>query len=74
MPDPKHYTTAWDFSRILREAARHEMFMEICNTVTYTVPDTNASAERKLENTNSLINPTNPLYPGDYGYEYARGV
>ena len=74
MPDPNHYTTAWDFSRILREAARHEMFMEICNTVTYTVPDTNASAERKLENTNSLINPTNPLYPGDYGYEYARGV
>ena len=74
MPDPDHYTTAWDFSRILREAARHEMFMEICNTVTYTVPDTNSSAERKLENTNSLINPTNPLYPGDYGYEYARGV
>ena len=22
MPDPDHYTTAWDFSRILREAAR----------------------------------------------------
>ena len=74
MPDADHYTTAWDFSRILREAARHEMFMEISNTVTYTVPDTNASAERKLENTNSLLNPTNPLYPGDYGYEYARGV
>ena len=74
MPDADHYTTAWDFSRILREAARHEMFMQICNTITYIVPDTNASAERKLENTNSLINPTNPLYPGDYGYEYARGV
>ncbi len=74
MPDPDHYTTAWDFSRILREAARHEMFMEISNTITYTVPDTNSSAERRLENTNSLINPTNPLYPGDYGYEYARGV
>ena len=74
MPDPDHYTTAWDFSRILREAARSDVFMEIANTVTYVVPDTNASAERKLENTNSLINPTNPLYPGDYGYEYARGV
>ena len=74
MPDPDHYTTAWDLSRILREAARHETLMEISNTVTYVVPDTNASAERKLENTNSLINPTNPLYPGDYGYEYTRGV
>ena len=74
MPNPDHYTTAWDFSRILREAARHELIMEISNTVTYTVPDTNNYAERKLENTNSLINPTNRYYPGPYGYDYAKGV
>ena len=74
LPDDDHYTTAWDLSRILREAATHELFMEICNTVTYTVQDTAMSAARQLENTNSLINPTNHLYPGDYGYEYARGV
>ena len=74
LPNPNHYTTAWDFSRILREAATHELFMQICNTVDYTVPDTNVASERHLENTNSLINPTNYLYPGDYGYEYAKGV
>ena len=74
LPNPDHYTTAWDFSRILKEAATHELFMEISNTIKYTVPDTNMAAERNLENTNSLINPTNPIYPGDYGYEYARGV
>ena len=74
LPDPDHYTTAWDFSRILREAAGHELIMEISNTVNYTVPDTNNSAERKLENTNSLINPTNRYYPGPYGYDYAKGV
>lgn len=74
LPDSDHYTTARDFSRILREAVGHELFMEICDTVNYTVPGTNNSAERRLENTNSLINPTNPQYPGDYGYEYAHGV
>ncbi len=74
LQDPDHYTTAWDLSRILREAVSHELIMQISNTVNYTVPDTNSSAERKLENTNSLINPTNRYYPGDYGYDYAKGV
>ena len=74
LPDANHYTTAWDFSRILREAAKHELFMTIASAVNYTVPDTNVSSERKLESTNSLINPTNPLYPGDWGYQYAKGI
>ena len=74
LPNADHYTTARDFVRILKEASTHELFMEISNTIKYTVPDTNMSAERNLENTNSLINPTNPIYPGDYGYEFARGV
>ncbi len=73
LPDPNHYTTAWDFSRIFREAATHELFMQISSTINYTVPDTNMASERRLENTNSLINPTNAHYPGDYGYEYAGG-
>ena len=74
LPDENHYTTAWDFSRILREAAGHDLFMQFANTATYIVPATNASAERELKSTNSLINPDNPLYPGDYLYEYAEGV
>ena len=39
-----------------------------------TLPATNLAAERPLSNTNSLINPDNPLYPGDYLYEGAAGV
>ena len=74
LPDSNHYTTALDFSRIVCEAATHELFMTIANTISYTVPDTNVSSERVLESTNSLINPTNTLYPGDWGYEYAKGI
>ena len=74
LPDANHYTTASDFARILREAAKHELFMTIASAVRYTVPDTNLSSERRLESTNSLINPTNPLYPGDWGYQYAKGI
>ena len=74
LTDENHYTTAWDFSQIVREAASHELFMTIANTVNYTVPDTNVSVARELESTNSLINPTNTLYPGDWGYEYAKGI
>lgn len=48
--------------------------MTIASTINYTVPDTNVSSERVLESTNSLVNPTNPLYPGDWGYEYAKGI
>ena len=74
LPNEDHYTTARDFSRIVCEAAEHELFMTICSTVTYTVPATNLSIERTLSNSNSLINPSNPLYPGDWGYEYAKGI
>ena len=74
LPNPDHYTTAWDFALIAREAVSHDLFMEVCNTVEITLPATNLAAERKLSNTNSLINPDNPLYPGDYLYEGAAGV
>ena len=74
LPNSGHYTTAADFMKILREAAKHELVMEFCNTVTYTVPATNISDARQLTSTNSLINPDNPMYPGDYLYEYAKGM
>jgi serine-type D-Ala-D-Ala carboxypeptidase (penicillin-binding protein 5/6) len=74
LPNENHYTTARDFSRIVCAAASHELFMTICNTVTYTVPATNLSIERTLSNSNSLINPSNSLYPGDWSYEYAKGI
>ena len=74
LPNPNHYTTTADFALIAREAVSHDLFMEVCNTVEITIPATNLAAERQLSNTNSLINPDNPLYPGDYLYEGAAGV
>ena len=71
LPDSSHYTTARDFAVITREAMSHEIFFEISSTVNYTVPATNLSSERRLSNSNGLINPECQIYPGNY-YEYAR--
>ncbi len=68
-----HYTTAYDFSLITREAVKHEFFMTVVNTKQYTVPQTNYCAPRVLENSNALIN-TASIYGSDYFYEYASGV
>ena len=72
-PDYNHYTTAKDMSLISLEAYSHPLFMEVCNTVTKTIPATNLSPERVISNTNGLINNDSELYPGYY-YEYAKGM
>lgn len=73
LPNSNHYTTANDLAKIAREAYSHPLFMEICNTAEKTIPATNMSDERKLQNTNGLINKNSELYQGYY-YEYARGI
>lgn len=73
LPDNNHYTTASDLAKIALEAYNHPLFMEICNTVTKTIPATNISDERSISNTNGLINNNSELYPGYY-YEYAKGM
>ena len=73
MPSDDHYTTASDLVKITKEAMQHELFVTICNTLTRTVPATNKSDTRVLQNTNGLINPDSVMYPG-YFYEPAAGV
>ena len=73
MPDDNHYTTASDLAKITREAMQHELFATICNTVERTVPATNKSDTRELQNTNGLINRNSTMYPGYY-YEPAAGI
>ncbi|PKM72525.1 MAG: D-alanyl-D-alanine carboxypeptidase [Firmicutes bacterium HGW-Firmicutes-16] len=73
LPDYNHYTTATDLAKISLEAYTHPLFMEICNTVTKSIPATNISGERITSNTNGLINNDSELYPGYY-YEYAKGM
>lgn len=47
LPDPDHYTTAWDIYLIAREAMKHDLFMTICGSKSYDVPATNKSDVRE---------------------------
>ena len=70
--DPQHYTTAWDLYLITCEALKHEKFMEICNSKSYTVPATNLTDKpRELHTTNYLI--SNWRARG-YVYSDAQGI
>ena len=70
--DSQHYTTAWDLYLITREAMKHEKFMEICNSKSYTVPATNMTEKpRELHSTNFLI--SNWRARG-YVYRDAQGI
>ena len=68
----QHYTTAWDLYLITREAMKHDKFMEICNSKSYTVPATNMTEKpRELHSTNFLI--SNWRARG-YVYRDAQGI
>lgn len=63
--DSQHYTSAWDLYLITRAALEHPMFMTICDAATHTVPATNMSDERVLNNTNFLIRSGREYYNAD---------
>lgn len=63
--DSQHYTSAWDLYLITTAALEHPMFMTICDTSSHTVPATNLSEERVLNNTNFLIRSTREYYNAD---------
>lgn len=69
--DPDHYSTAWDLWLITKEARRHDLFLEICNTAVYEVPATNLSEGRRIHTTNSLL--SNWKWVG-YLYKNADGI
>ena len=71
LPDPDHYTTAWDLYRIAREARTHSDFMPIVSTIYHEVPETNLSKARKLYTTNYLISSYRTNY---YLYQGANGI
>ncbi len=53
--DENHYTTARDMAKIMREAMKIPMFVELFGTAEYLVPATNMSGIRELTTTNYLI-------------------
>jgi D-alanyl-D-alanine carboxypeptidase (penicillin-binding protein 5/6) len=73
LPDEGHHTTPSDYCLIASEAARHDLFMQICNTPSITIAATNKSPERKLSNSNALIC-QDSIYGGNYLYEPAAGI
>ncbi len=66
-------TCACDLYLITRAAMEHPDFMEICDTISYTVAATNLSNARELKNSNALISDKGIYGPG-YLYEGAHGV
>lgn len=49
------YSTARDLAKITEAALKNEFFVELFNAVSYTVPATNKSEERKIVTTNYLM-------------------
>ena len=73
LTDPDHYSTAYDFSLITREAIRHELFMTVVNTLSHDIPETSMAQARTLNSTNALIC-ADSMYGSGYLYEGASGV
>ena len=63
--DSQHYTSAWDLYLITKAALEHPMFMTVCDASSHTVPATNMSEERQLNNTNFLIRSGREYYNAD---------
>ena len=68
MPDPDHYTTAYDMALICQAAVLREDFRTIVGTHSYTIPATNmTSTEREYTNHNPLLVDPTYAYPGIIG-------
>lgn len=68
--DPAMVTTVVNTALVARDALKNELYMEMASTHAYTIPATNASAERLITNRNSLISDT----AGQYYNGYCRGM
>lgn len=72
LPDPDHYTSAYDMALIAKAAYANETFRIICGTKRYTIPFTNkhTDAETFLQNHHAMLY---PLKTTEYLYEYCMG-
>ena len=55
LEDANHYSCASDLVLITQEALSNDYIREVCGTAKHTVPATNMSAPRKLENSNVFL-------------------
>ena len=81
LPDPKHYTSAYDMAVIAREAMKNTTFRKVTATRRYIMPKTNKhKEERPWDNHHQMINGyEHPKYEYKYciggktGYTHAAG-
>ncbi len=74
LPAENHYSSAYDLYLITKEAIKHPLFLEICDTKSYTSALPEINNGKPMENSNALINPNSPYNVNDYVYKYAIGV
>lgn len=71
LPDPKHYTSAYDMAVIAREAMKNCVFRKVTATRSYVMPKTNThKTTRYWRNHHQMIN--GYKYP-EYEYKYCIG-
>ena len=77
-PERLNYTTARDLALISREAMNNPQFRKIVGTAKHTVPATNLSDKRKLENSNFCLWDKSKVTIGNkkvpYKYEGCTGI
>lgn len=55
LPDPRHYSTAYDLAQITREALKNPQFAQIAGTAAYTLREGHRT--RRLSNTSGMVIP-----------------
>lgn len=71
LPDPNHYTSAYDMAVIARQAMKYSVFRKVCNTKTYVCDKTNTHKSKRVwSNHHQMVNGWK--YP-KYEYKYAIG-
>ena len=70
LPHSGQQTTARDMARIASAFVKHEELMNIVNTISYEVPETNLSGVRRLSNPNYILRSDYTRYY----YSYASGI
>lgn len=67
LPDPDHYTSAYDMALIAKEAINNDVFREISSSRTYIIPPTNIQEETRY------LNNHHKFVKGDIHFDGAIG-
>ena len=66
LPDPGHYTTAYDLGLITKAAMEYPQFRQLAGTEYYEIPPTNLQPETRKLNNRQYMFCLNDTYPGAF--------